>query len=120
MGHTLKGQTPSRYIPSVTRRASGLSPIQEATNARRRWNILRQAVRTASQIQRNIRSKGTAKRGRFTVKRASPVKTMPKISLWKNTPSGVYFVSEPYKKGRFTIENIRGFVPMPKKSPPKR
>ena len=47
MGHTLKGQKAQRYLPSVTRRRSGLSPINErllprvnVTTPRRRTNNL--------------------------------------------------------------------------------
>jgi len=123
MGHTIKGQLPHEYRPSATRRASGLSPISEG-NARKRWNKLRQAVKARSQIQRNIRTKGSAKRGRFTVKNASPPKNKspPKwgVMLSKNKPPGIYFVSQPYQKGRFKIENIHGFVPFPKNSNQKR
>lgn len=125
MGHTIKGQSPRLYRPSATRHASGLSPINELSNAQKRWARLRQAVKRRSQMQRNIRTKGFAKRGRFTVRSASPPKkkpSPPKFSImsWKNTPDGIYFVSQPYRKGRFTVENIQGFVPYPKKSPPKR
>jgi hypothetical protein len=78
MGHTVKGQTPRQYRPSSTRRASGLSPVNEAReNARKRWNKLRQAVKARSQIQRNIRTKGYAKRGRFVEKNSSPTKKKP-------------------------------------------
>jgi hypothetical protein len=114
MGHTIKGQSPYKYRPSVARRASGLSPINEG-NARKRWNKLRQSVKAHSKIQRNIRAKGLAKRGRFTVKNSPPVKKSPSVSLWKNTAPGIYFVSQPYSRGRFKIENIHGFVPFPKK-----
>jgi len=125
MGHTIKGQTPRQYRPSATRRASGLSPINEGReNALKRWNKLRQAVKRRSQIQRNIRTKGAAKRGRFTVRNASPPKrkSPPKqsVSMWKNTAPGVYFVSQPYRLGRFKVENIHGFVPFPKKKSPTR
>lgn len=118
MGHTIKGQWPHMYRPSATRRASGLSPIKETTY----WNKLRQSVKRASQIKRNIRTKGSATRGRFTMRQASPPKKKNKSSVtqWKNTSPGVYFLSAPYKKGRFTVENIKGFVPWPKKSAPKR
>jgi hypothetical protein len=116
MGHTIKGQTPREYRPSSTRRASGLSPINERGNARKRWNKLRQAVKARSQIQRNIRAKGFAKRGRFTVRNASPPKKKsPSVSMWKNTAPGIYFMSQPYSRGRFKVENIHGFVPFPKK-----
>ena len=121
MGHNIKGQTPCRYRPSATRRPSGLSPVNEAReNAQKRWNKVRQAVKARSQIQRNIRTKGFAKRGRFTVRNASPPKkkSPPKnssVSLWRNTAPGIYFVSMPYKSGRFKVENIHGFVPFPKK-----
>lgn len=77
MGHTIKGQTPRQYRPSATRRASSLSPIIENSNARKRWNLLRKAVKRMSQMERNIRTKGYAKRGRFTVKAASPKKKTP-------------------------------------------
>jgi hypothetical protein len=124
MGHSIKGQTPRQYRPSATRRASGLSPINELTNAQKRWARLRQAVKRRSQLQRNIRTKGVAKRGRFTVRQSSPPKkkSPPRnnVSLWRNTTPGIYFVSQPYGRGRFTVENIHGFVPFTKKSPPKR
>jgi pyruvate dehydrogenase complex dehydrogenase (E1) component len=124
MGHTIKGQLPHMYRPSTTRRVSGLSPINERReNARRRWNSLRQTVKRASQIQRNIRTLGYAKRGRFTVRNSSPKKS-PKnksaVSMWKHASPGVYFMSQPYMKGRFTVENIKGFVPWPKKKSPRR
>lgn len=113
MGHTIKGQSPRLYRPSVTRRASGLSPINELSNAQKRWARLRQAVKRSSQMQRNIRTKGFAKRGRFTVTRSPPKKkSPPRVSLWKNAAPGIYFVSSPYTRGRFTVENIRGFVPL--------
>ena len=118
MGHTIKGQTPREYRPSATRRASGLSPINESReNALKRWNKLRQQIKSVTRLERNIRTKGTAVRGRFTVKNASPTKkkNTPKVSLWKNTTPGIYFVTQPYKRGRFKIENIYGFVPFPKK-----
>ena len=119
MGHTIKGQTPREYRPSATRRASGLSPINEG-NARKRWNKLRQSVKSRSLIQRNIRTKGLAKRGRFTVRNASPPKKKsPSVSMWKNTAPGIYFVSQPYTRGRFKVENIHGFVPFPKKKSPR-
>ena len=51
MGHTIKGQNPSQYRPSATRRASGLSPVNERSNAGRRWNRLRQSVRLSSQTR---------------------------------------------------------------------
>ena len=51
MGHTIKGQTPRQYRPSATRRASGLSPVNERSNAGRRWNRLRQSVRLSSQTR---------------------------------------------------------------------
>jgi hypothetical protein len=120
MGHTIKGQS-----PSATRRVSSLSPINERSeNAMKRWNKLRQSVKRTSQIKRNIRTKGFAKRGRFTLRNTSPPKrkSPPKqsVSMWKNTAPGVYFVSQPYRRGRFKVENIHGFVPFPKKKSPMR
>jgi len=115
MGHTIKGQKPRQYRPSATRRASGLSPINELSNAQKRWARLRQAVKRRSQIQRNIRRKGFAKRGRFTVRQSPPpkkTKSPPRVSLWRNTAPGIYFVSQPYSRGRFVVENIHGFVPL--------
>ena len=60
MGHTIKGQSPRQYRPSATRRASGLSPINEGNEkksaARRRWNNLRQSVKRTSQSARNLRA----------------------------------------------------------------
>ena len=121
MGHTIKGQTPRQYRPSATRRVSGLSPVNEKSNAQKRWNRLRLDVKRAAQIQRNIRTKGYAKRGRFTVKAASPKrKSPPRVTMWKNTDPGLYFVSQPYRRGRFNVENIHGFVPFPKKKSPRR
>lgn len=124
MGHLIKGQTPREYRPSTGRRNSGLKTINERNNvdAVRRWNKLRQAVKARSQIQRNIRVKGFATRGRFTVRNATPKKKSPSVSMWRNTTPGVYFVSHPYQRGRFKVENILGFVPFPpsKKKSPKR
>ena len=110
------GHTPRQYRPSSTRRASGLSPVNEAReNARKRWNKLRQAVKARSQIQRNIRTKGYAKRGRFVEKNSSPTKKKsPSVTSWRNTPAGIYFLGQPTQKGRFKVENIKGFVPFPK------
>ena len=106
MGHTIKGQSPYKYRPSATRRASGLETIAES-----RWNKLRKQIKKIVQLERNIRARGFATRGRFTVRNASP----PSVMLNKNKPHGIYFVSQPYKRGRFKIENIYGFVPFPKK-----
>jgi hypothetical protein len=118
--NTIKGQWPHQYRPSATRRASGLETINESReNALKRWNKLRQKIKSMVRIERNIRTKGSAVRGRFTVKNASPSKRVspPKqsVMLNRNKPPGVYFVSWPYKRGRFKIENIYGFVPFPKK-----
>ena len=66
MPHKIKGQKARQYRPSSTRRASGLSPINE-----NQTNKLRQSVKRAAQIQRNIREKGFAQRGRFTMRNAS-------------------------------------------------
>ena len=110
MGHQIKGQRPSEYRPSATRRASGLTPINES-----RWNKLRQQIKSIVRLERNIRAKGSATRGRFKVKNTSPVKKNNSVMLNKNKPPGLYFVGQPYKRGRFKIENIYGFVPYPKK-----
>lgn len=123
MPHLYKGQSARQYRPSTTRRPSGLSPVQETReNALKRWNRLRRSVMKAAQIQRNIRTKGSATRGRFMVKNASPKKRTPSppVQMWRNASPGVYFVSYPYKKGRFTVENIYGKVKFPKKTSPKR
>jgi hypothetical protein len=69
MGHKIKGQWPHEYRPSATRRASGLAPIKES-----HWNKLRQQIKAIVQLERNIRAKGFATRGRFKVKNASPPK----------------------------------------------
>ena len=54
MGRTIKGQSPRQYLPSATRRPSGLSPIAESPErARRHWNKLRQAVKRHSEMMRN-------------------------------------------------------------------
>lgn len=58
MPHLFKGQSPRQYRPSATRRASGLSPINEGSpTARRRWNMLRQSVVLQSQEMRNARNR---------------------------------------------------------------
>ena len=64
MGHTIKGQSPRQYRPSATRRPSGLSPINEKSNAQKRWNKLRQAVRPTSQAMRNLREREAAAKRR--------------------------------------------------------
>jgi len=64
MPHTIKGQTPREYRPSATRRPSGLSPINERSNAQKRWNKLRQAVKPASQAMRNLRAQEAAAKSR--------------------------------------------------------
>ena len=124
MGHTIKGQSPRQYRPSTTRRPSGLSPVNEKPeNVLKRWNRLRRAVMKTAQIQRNIRKKGFAKHGRFKVSNSSPKKksaSPPGAILWKNAAPGVYFVSYPYKKGRFTVENVYGKALWPKGNSPQR
>ena len=108
MGHLTKGQRPGQYRPSTTRRVSGLTPIKESReNAMRRWNKLRTEIKSMMRLERNIRTKGAAIRGRFRVSNS------PKVTQWKNTAPGVYFVTQPYTRGRFKLENIYGFVPMP-------
>lgn len=67
MGHTIKGQSPRQYRPSATRRPSGLSPINEKSNAQKRWNKLRQAVRPASQTMRNLRMQEAAAKRRNSI-----------------------------------------------------
>ena len=121
MGHTIKNQSPYKYRPSATRRASGLSPVRESSeNALKLWNKLRQQVKSNMKRERNIRLTGSVTRGRFKMSNASPSpkKKSPikgSAILNKNKPPGVYFVSQPYTKGRFKIENIYGFVPWPTK-----
>jgi hypothetical protein len=119
MGHSIKNQRPYEYRPNATRRASGLERVNESNeNAVKRWNKLRQQIKSMVRLERNIRTKGSAIRGRFKMtnpKKTSPTKNTQRVTLWKNTPPGVYFMSQPYKKGRFVIENIHGFVPFPSK-----
>lgn len=64
MGHTIKGQSPYKYRPSATRRASGLSTINERSNAEKRWNKLRQSVKLNSQSRRNLRAQEAAAKSR--------------------------------------------------------
>lgn len=64
MGHTIKNQSPQRYRPSATRRASGMSPINEKSNAQKRWNKLRQAVKLSSKSMQNLRVREAAARTR--------------------------------------------------------
>lgn len=112
MGWKIKGQLAHEYRPSKGRRNTGLSRIPEGNpNALRRWKMLRGA--TLQQLKGNV-----VRRGRFLVRNASPQKkkkSSHSVTLWKNTQPGVYFVSKPYKRGRFTVEEIHGFVPFPKK-----
>ena len=121
MGHTIKGQRPYQYRPSATRRVSGLNSINESReNALKRWNKLRQQIKSlirSSRLNREIHTKGSAIRGRFKVRNSSPPKrtNTQRVTQWKNTAPGIYFVSQPYKRGRFKIENIHAFVPMPPK-----
>ena len=108
------GQRPYQYRPSATRRASGLSPIRESSeNARKRWRRAIRRVKIGLQISRNLNTKGSVTRGRFTARNTSPPKS--RVSLNPYSEPGVYFVTWPYKRGRFKIENTYGFVPMPKK-----
>ena len=51
MGHTIKGQKPRHYRPSATMRATGLTPINERSNALKHWNKLRQSVKISSQVR---------------------------------------------------------------------
>jgi hypothetical protein len=121
MGHKIKNQSPYKYRPSATRRASGLSPIRESSeNALKLWNKLRQQIKSNMKLERNIRSSGSVTRGRFKMSKPSPSpqKKSPikgSTMLNKNKPPGVYFMSQPYTKGRFKIENVYGFVPWPTK-----
>ena len=119
MGHLIKGQRPRDYRPSATRRVSGLETINESReNALKRWNKLRQQIKSivrSSRLNREIHMKGSATRGRFKVRNSTPPKNLQRVTQWKNTAEGIYFVSQPYKRGRFKIENIHAFVPMPPK-----
>jgi hypothetical protein len=93
MGHTIKGQLTRNYRPSATRRVSGLQAINESReNAVKRWNKLRQYLKSIARLERNIRTKGVANRGRFRFRNISPPK--------KKSPS------QPYKRGRFRFQNI--------------
>ncbi len=118
MGRTIKGQAPYKYRPSTNRRPSSLAPVNESReNAMKRWNKVRQYIKSVTQLQRNIRAKGVATRGRFRVKNSSPVKKNNSLvtTQWKNSPAGIYFLSQPYKGGRFNFANLHGFVPFPNK-----
>jgi hypothetical protein len=90
-------------------------PVREPSeNALKLWNKLRKHIKTNLQIERNIRTRGVATRGRFNVK-PSKRTTTPRVTQWKNTAPGIYFVSSPETRGRFKIEKIQGFVPWPTK-----
>jgi len=76
MGHKIKGQWPHQYRPSATRRASGLEPIKESiVNARKLWRKAIRRVKANVQINRNLLTKGTVIRGRFTVKNRTNAKS---------------------------------------------
>jgi|688.fasta_scaffold00451_58 hypothetical protein len=65
MGRTIKGQSPGAYLPSATRRVSGLLPINERSNtAMKRWNKLRQTVKLSSATARNLRAQEAAAKRR--------------------------------------------------------
>jgi hypothetical protein len=118
--NTIKGQWPHLYRPSATRRASGLSPIRESSEtAHKRWRRAIQRIKIGLQISRNLNTKGSVTRGRFTARNTSPPKRVspPKsrVSLNPYSEPGVYFVTWPYKRGRFKVEDTYGFVPMPKR-----
>jgi len=118
MGHTIKNQDPRKYRPSATRRASGLESVKESReNALKRWNKVRQQIKSMVRLERNIRAKGVATRGRFRVSNSTPPKrtNSPKVTHHNNSKPGIYFVGWPKKIGRFTVINNYGFVPMPKK-----
>jgi hypothetical protein len=118
MGRTIKGQAPYKYRPSTNRRPSSLAPVNESReNAMKRWNKVRQYIKSVTQLQRNIRAKGVATRGRFRVKNSSPVKkNNPLVTTqWKNSPAGIYFMGPPRNEGRFRVTRIHGFVPFPNK-----
>jgi chromosome segregation ATPase len=66
MGRTIKDQPSYKYRPSVTRRDSGLSPINERSNAQKRWVKLSQSVRLNSQARRNLRTQEAAAKRRNT------------------------------------------------------
>lgn len=111
MGHKLKGLPPGKYRPSTTRRPSGLARINESyENALNRWRRAVRHIKTRMQINREIRTKGVATRGRFNVSNSSPSKSPRRVTVKPLSP-GVYFKSQPYNRGRFKVENIYGFVP---------
>jgi len=111
MGLKLKGLPPREYRPSTTRRPSGLARINESyENALNRWRRAVRQIKTSLQIDREIRNKGFATRGRFKVSNSSPSKSPRRVTLKPVSP-GVYFKSQPYNRGRFKVENIYGFVP---------
>jgi hypothetical protein len=113
MGQKLKGLPPREYRPSTTRRASGLARINESSeNALNRWRRAVRQIKTRLQIDREIRNKGFATRGRFNVRISSksPSKNTGRVSLKPVSP-GLYFKGQPYNRGRFKVENIYGFVP---------
>ena len=78
MGHTIKGQTPRKYRPSATRRASGLNSINEThENALKLWKKLRNHLKSVVRSIRfnsEIQTKGSVTRGRFKVTNSSPPK----------------------------------------------
>jgi|688.fasta_scaffold00248_42 hypothetical protein len=92
MGHLIKGQRPREYLPRTTRRVSGLSPVRESSeNALKRWNKLRQYIKSTMKLERNIRTKGSVTRGRFKMSNASP------------SPKKKNKSPEVYKRGRFKL-----------------
>lgn len=65
MGHTVKGQSPRRYKPSATRRASGLSPVKEVNESFiKTWNALLKHLAGGG---RSSPKKSPVRKGRFLV-----------------------------------------------------
>lgn len=87
MGWKLKGQNPRMYRPSVQRRASGLSNIDEYSRAQRLWGLVQKNVRERAKLERIIKAQGFYQRGRFKVYSPSP-------------PRGHY------RRGRFVVSSL--------------
>lgn len=94
MGHTIKGQTPRLYRPSVGRR-SPLATIQEILKS----NELRQAVKL--QTNRRMPAKIGEMRGRFRVVPRSPPKIGETRGRFTVVPRSPPKVGE--TRGRFTL-----------------
>ena len=109
MGHRIKGQRPSKYRPSATRRPSGLSPIREVNeNFAKVWRTLvahlaRSPKRSPKRSPANSPSGKWVQKGRFRVLESPKRSPANSPGVWVR--KGRFLVKEPgmRKVGRFLV-----------------